>query len=243
MSIRFFLLTVAPPLAGVAVGYLLGGRLAGFRGLRIRALWLLWLAAGVQLLQYESAGVRRFTEETLGLPMLALVFGLVLAWFGVNLRHWPAAIRLAGLVIVLGALLNGAAIAGNGRMPYDPAAVEAVGLPAGIETPKNVPAGPETRLAGLGDVLAVPGLRKVVSVGDLLIGVGAAGFVALVMRRGRRAEEESDGTGVGPDTDRGAARRAGAAAVHRRRTTRMGLTLMGLALLLFTVGAPHEHGG
>ncbi len=188
MSFRFVLLTIAPPLLGVAAGYLLGGRLAGFRGLRIRALWLLWMAAGVQLLQYESAGARRFTEETLGVPMLALVFGLVLAWFAVNLPHWPGALRVAGVVVVLGAVLNGVAIAANGRMPYDPAAVAAVGLPAGIETPKNVPADAHTRLAGLGDVIPVPGLRKVVSAGDLLIAAGAAAFVALVMRRGRRDE-------------------------------------------------------
>jgi hypothetical protein len=31
VSLRFFLLLIAPPLAGVATGYLLGGRLAGFR--------------------------------------------------------------------------------------------------------------------------------------------------------------------------------------------------------------------
>jgi hypothetical protein len=136
---------------------------------------------------------------------------------------------VAGLVIVLGALLNGAAIAANGRMPYDPAAVEAVGLPAGIETPKNVPAGPDTRLAGLGDVLPVPGLRKVVSVGDLLIAVGAASFVALVMRRGRREEYggDEDDKSLAPGTDRPAAvhpGEPGAAAVHRRGPPRMGLS-------------------
>ncbi|MET0416326.1 MAG: DUF5317 family protein [Actinoplanes sp.] len=192
MSLRFFLLTIAPPLAGVGLGYLLGGRLAGFRHLRIRALWLLWVAAGVQLLQYESATVRRFAEETLGVPMLALVFGIVLAWFAVNLRQWPRAIRVAGAVIVLGAVLNGLAIAANGRMPYDPAAVAAVGLPTGVQTPKNVPAGEHTRLAGLGDVIPVPGLRKVVSAGDLLIGAGAAAFVALAMRLRRRDDNEGN---------------------------------------------------
>ena len=44
MSIRFLLLLSAPPLIGVALGHLLGGRLSGLRGLRIRALSLVWLA-------------------------------------------------------------------------------------------------------------------------------------------------------------------------------------------------------
>jgi hypothetical protein len=185
MSIRFLMLTVAPPLAGVAVGYLLGGRLAGFRQVRIRQLWLLWAAAAIQFAQYAADGVRRFTEETIGLPMLVPVFALVLAWFAVNLRHWPPAIRAAAVLIVLGAALNGLAIAANGRMPYDPAAVAAVGLRPGVETPKNEPADGRTRLATLGDTIPVPLLRKVVSPGDLLIGGGAAAFVVFAMRRGR----------------------------------------------------------
>lgn len=90
MSVRFFLLTIAPPVAGVALGYLLGGRLAGFRTVRVRALWLVWLAAGVQFAQYSLDGVRVFVEHTVGVPMLALVFAVVLAWLAVNLPGWPA---------------------------------------------------------------------------------------------------------------------------------------------------------
>jgi hypothetical protein len=186
MSIRFLLLTIAPVLAGVAVGYLLGGRLAGFRRVRIRALWLLWAAAAVQFAQFAADGVRHFTEETLGLPMLVPVFALVLAWFAVNLRDWPPAIRAAAVLIVAGAALNGVAIAANGRMPYDPAAVAAVGLQAGVETPKNEPADDRTRLGQLGDTIPVPLFRKVVSPGDLLIGAGAGAFVVAAMRRGRK---------------------------------------------------------
>jgi hypothetical protein len=84
-------------------------------------------------------------------------------------------------------VLNAAPIALNGRMPYDPAANAAVGLEAGVETPKNEPAHAKTRLAALGDTIPVPVLRKVVSPGDLLIGGGACALVALAMRRHRRA--------------------------------------------------------
>ena len=183
MSVRFFLLTIAPPVAGVALGYLLGGRLAGFRTVRVRALWLEWLAAAVQFAQYSLPGVRRAVEDTAGVPMLVLVFAVVLTWLAVNLPGWPAAIRLAGLAIVLGASLNGLAIAVNGRMPYDPVAAADVGLRAGIETPKNEPADAYTRLGFLGDTVPVPVLRKVVSPGDILISGGAMALVVLAMRR------------------------------------------------------------
>ena len=187
MSFRFFLLTITPPLLGVGLGYLLGGRLGGFRSVRIRALWLVWLAASVQFAQYSLAGVRHFVEDVVGVPMLALVFAIVLGWLAINLPGWPAAIRVAGLAIVLGAALNAVVIAANGRMPYDPAAVAKVSERAGLETPKNEPAGAGTRLAWLGDTIPIPGLRKVASPGDVLISVGTCAFVVLAMRR--RPEE------------------------------------------------------
>ena len=111
MSLRFLLLSLAPPVLGVAIGYLSGGRLSGFRTLRIRALWLVRLAALVQFAQYSMAPVRH-----LG-PVPAAVFALVLAWLAVNLRSWPGAVRWAGALIVAGAALNGTVIACRVRCP------------------------------------------------------------------------------------------------------------------------------
>ncbi|WP_238011340.1 DUF5317 family protein [Dactylosporangium sp. AC04546] len=183
MSIRMLVLVVIPPLLGVGIGYLAGGRLAGFRAIRIRGLWLLWLAAGLQVAHYYVPLVRELVSDR---AMLAVVFAPVLLWLGVNLRHWPAGLRIAGAAIVLGAALNAVAIGLNGRMPYSPAAAEAAGLRAGITTPKNVPAGDGTRLSYLGDIIPIAPLRKVVSLGDLLISGGSCAVVALAMRRHRR---------------------------------------------------------
>jgi hypothetical protein len=224
MSFRFFLLTISPPVIGVAVGYLSGGRLSGFRGLRIRALWLVWLAAALQFAQYSVEPVRAFAEDTVGVPMLVPVFAVVLVWLGVNLPGWPRAIRLAGLAIALGAALNGAAIAANGRMPYDQGAVAGLGLRAGIETPKNEPAEAGTRLAFLGDTIGIPVLRKVASPGDVLIAFGAAALVVLAMRRARRPEETTDDPNPEPTPapDAGHPADAGGAALHDRRPTDRG---------------------
>lgn len=53
--------------------------------------------------------------------------------------------------------------------------------------PMLASAGAGARLARLGDTIPIPGLRKVVSPGDVLISAGACAFVVLAMRR--RPEE------------------------------------------------------
>jgi hypothetical protein len=189
VSFSFFVLTAAPAVGGVLLGYLCGGRLSGFRTVRVRALWLVWLAAAVQFAQYFAPGVRHAVEEVAGLPMLVPVFAIIFAWLAVNLRHWPTAIRLAGVAIVLGAAMNALVIGLNGRMPYDPAAAVAVGSAPDREGPKNAPADADTRLAPLGDVIPIPALRKIASPGDVLIGAGTIALITLVMRRARREDQ------------------------------------------------------
>jgi hypothetical protein len=178
MSVYGLMLLTVPPAAGVGLGYLCGGRLSGVRNLRLSAVWLLWLAAAVQAAQYLVAPLRHPA-------VLIVVFGLVLCWLGVNLPRWPLGLRIAGIAIAAGALTNGLAIALNGRMPYEPAAVEAVGLRPGLTTPKNAPADSSTRLAVLGDSIPVTPLKKVVSPGDVFIGAGTIALVAFAMRHRR----------------------------------------------------------
>ncbi|GAA2630203.1 DUF5317 family protein [Paractinoplanes durhamensis] len=221
MSFSFLVLTAAPAIAGVLLGYLCGGQLSGFRNVRVRALWLVWLAAAVQFTQYFAPGVRHAVEDMAGIPMLAPVFAIVFAWLAVNLRHWPTAIRLAGVAIVLGAAMNALVIGLNGRMPYDPVAAVAVGNAPDREGPKNAPADAETRLAALGDTIPVPLLRKVASPGDVLISSGTIALITLTMRRGRRANEENPDDPyvvlAAPGAGRFHAGHLGPAALHRRR--------------------------
>jgi hypothetical protein len=73
-----------------------------------------------------------------------------------NLHRWPAAIRTAGLAIVLGATVNALAIGVNGRIPYSVSAAEVTGLHADVVTPKNMPAGPATHLPALGNTIPIP---------------------------------------------------------------------------------------
>lgn len=83
-------------------------------------------------------------------------------------------------VVAVGLMLNASVIAVNGAMPVSPAAVEAAGAESlhderhvehGVHL-RNEPMTENTRLAGLADVIPVPPLHKVVSVGDVILMLG-----------------------------------------------------------------------
>jgi len=69
---QVLILLVTPVLVGVLIGYAAGGRLANLLSLRLRALWLLWLAGAVQAAQYYLPWLRRLVQDNLGIPMLAV---------------------------------------------------------------------------------------------------------------------------------------------------------------------------
>lgn len=153
------------------------------RTVRPRALWLLWLAATIQAVQYYVHPLRTLAER-IGVPLLAVVFTIVFVWLAVNFGNRPRPVQLAAGIVLFGALLNAVVIGVNGRMPYSVYAAAAAGMSSRVVTPKNEPTGPGTRLAGFGDVIPVPPLRKIISPGDLLIAFGTALMLGTAMRQG-----------------------------------------------------------
>lgn len=159
----------------VLVGWALGGRLSQLERLPYRSLPLLAgafaaLLAGTGL---AAAGLPPRPTQGLGLAVAA---GLTLA-FCLRSR------AVAGLGLVsLGLLVNAVVILANGGMPVSADAAARAGLDpaAAVDGGRHIPAGPDTALRPLGDVIPVPlPLRpEVVSVGDLL---GAAGMGQLVV--------------------------------------------------------------
>jgi hypothetical protein len=185
-------LVAGPLLGGVLAGYALGGRLRQLVRTRLRAVWLLWLAAAMQLVQFEFGPARIRIESALGISLLIPIFALAGAWLLINLVRRPPAMQVAVALILLGGGLNAAAIAANGRMPYAESALVAADVTAsqrarGERSPKHVAADAATRLAWLGDVIPVRPLRKVISAGDIVLLAGVGALVAAAMRR-RSAE-------------------------------------------------------
>jgi hypothetical protein len=164
---------------GIALGWLLRGRVDGLMHLDFR--WA-WLAVGGLLVQ-----VVLFTPLGSALAGDALVPPLyiasTLAVFVAVVRN----VRMAGMAIVAaGALCNLVAITANGGlMPTDPGALALAGFSGpGDHTNSVVLEAPA--LEPLTDIYAIPAwlpLANVFSVGDVLIGLGVAVAIVASMRR------------------------------------------------------------
>ncbi|MET9037720.1 DUF5317 family protein [Streptomyces mirabilis] len=192
MGVTPLILFGGPVAAGTAAGYLSGGRLRRLLGVRLRRLWLLWLASAMQVAQLATARLPSATGHHLRAPLLVVAFSLALLWLVVNARGrtWPLKTGV-GLALT-GAVLNALPIAVNGRMPYSLFAAAVAGLPAGSQTAENVPAGRGTRLLALGDTIPVPPLHAVVSIGDVLLAIAAALLVATAMHHPANATQEGN---------------------------------------------------
>jgi Family of unknown function (DUF5317) len=168
-----------------------GDRLAR---LRVRAVRLLVAAAGLQLL----TGIVAPGSAVLRAPALvmsALLVGLFLA------GNW----QLAGVpLIAAGLLLNVAVVVANVAMPVSVRAAARAGLSeSDLDLGSDAfheRAGPDTRLARLGDTipLALPGRPQVVSPGDVLVAAGVGLLLVMGGARPRRpvAQKRAERTTV-----------------------------------------------
>jgi hypothetical protein len=165
--------------AGVIVGKLMGGSLAGLGQVRIHWAALAVLGLLVQVVLFFGPVAERV--GSLGTPIYIGSTALVLV---VVVRN----IAVPGLALVAaGALSNLAAITLNGgQMPASPDAMAFLGkaVHAGYSNSTVVES---PVLAPLTDVFALPPFlpfANVFSVGDVLIGVGVAVVIVNAMRRG-----------------------------------------------------------
>ena len=172
--------------AGIFVGFLLGGRASRVLG-RSAAIPVRPLVAGGAVLLLSE-----FTPSPLSwlLPLgLAVAAGIWAVWR----RIYPIA------TVALGAYCNEVVRAANGGgMP-----VEGHDVLAAVSSRANtyVLAGPHTNFAWLDDRFTLPPpFPGIASAGDILIAVGMAWLVATLMLRGPRALAAEDAAGDAGDT-------------------------------------------
>jgi hypothetical protein len=156
---------------------LMGGKLGRLASIRLRHTWLILLALGVQILITD-------VFPTAPRPLLVTLHLASYAAAGVAL--W-ANRALPGLVLIgTGAILNAGAIALNGgTLPASARALAAAGLPTDTSTFANSGVIGHPVLPWLGDILATPAwlpFRNVISIGDMIILVGACVLVHAVSR-------------------------------------------------------------
>lgn len=172
-------------IGGLLLSLVTGGSLRNFERERLRGEWLFLAMLPLQLLwprlsQSLGLGCMESVSAWL-LMMLSLVVTLAL----------NAGRRRALLVAAIGIMMNVTVIAANGAMPVSLRAVSELGVPR-AEALESLDADclhtqldEESRLAALADVVAVPGpgwQRGVISLGDLLLAIGLAGWVFMGAR-------------------------------------------------------------
>jgi len=166
------------PLLAVAVltGLALGGRLRALASIRLRAMWLFYLAIALQLVAFPPGFFPFETGDGVSRAVWLASYGCLLVAGALNLR-------LRGVVLVLaGMVSNLLAVAANGGvMPALPDAAHAAGL---APTKYNSVTQAEPHLGWLVDRWAAPDwvpLANVFSVGDVLLALGGVVLVLAAM--------------------------------------------------------------
>jgi len=159
---------------GLALGLLLGGRLGRLAELRIRGVWLFYLALALQLAAFPSGLFPWTVGEGLSQGLWLASYGCLVVAALANLCVTGAPIVGAGMLANLVAIL-----ANGGEMPMTESA--RIGAGVGLhEVANNSVAAADPQLPWLVDRFAAPSwvpVAHVFSVGDVLI---IAGIVVLL---------------------------------------------------------------
>jgi Family of unknown function (DUF5317) len=185
-TVHFVLLMAIPVLAAlVVVPVARGPSLRVLLAVRVRGLWLIWIAAAIQFTR--SAGLRpaadllaTFDESVL---RELLTWLLVAGFVALNVRGATVTVRAWLAVFLTGASMNGLVMALNAGMPFSPRGARLVGFSEDViatPLPGHPPTSPDTVLPFLGDVVPVPVVRQLMSVGDIVMVVGVTGFLVAV---------------------------------------------------------------
>ncbi len=163
---------------GIAIGYLMGGRLDRLGQLQFEWGWLAVVGLAIQIVLFSGfveAGLGRGVGEAIYVASTGAV--LVAVWRNLSVPGLP--------VVAVGAISNLAAIVANeGIMPTTAEALAAAGMGAD-EGFSNSAVVADPALAPLTDIFALPPwlpLSNVFSIGDVLIGLGIVVVIALGMR-------------------------------------------------------------
>lgn len=159
-----------------------GGSLDSLAATKLNWLPLLFGALVVQVAL--DFGDPSWLGDPAGLGLLLATNAVVVAFLALN-RHLPG-MKLAAL----GLFLNVVVIAVNGAMPVSEPAARTVGLADELQQPgvKHEVLDSDTRLGFLGDVIPLPGVGKIISVGDIVL---AAGIGLLAYRRTLAEDRET----------------------------------------------------
>jgi hypothetical protein len=189
---RTLTLMILPIAVALALLAFRPGGLRALSHLRLRGLALIWTAAAVQFLRVtDQSWATAFLEYRGGALPVALMWVLAVMFVAVNFSPLPWRMRVGFGALAVGFTLNTLVIVLNGGMPFSAQAARWAGLPEQVIAEAGTryqQTSAETSFAALGDVVPVPLLQKVVSVGDLLMFVGISWLLIALAWRGAGSE-------------------------------------------------------
>jgi Family of unknown function (DUF5317) len=159
------------------LGLLFGGSLEALVATRVRWLWLVYLGFAMQLV--ALAWSPEWLDGRSELALLLATNAPITAFMALNFR-------LPGMLLAgIGLALNLLVISANGAMPVATGA--ATGIERSVEDAgaKHEWLDDSTALPWLADVIPVPPIRTILSLGDVLLITGVAYFVWAQMTRSR----------------------------------------------------------
>ena len=163
-------------IVAVVVGLLRGGSLHQLSQTPLRSGWLAVGAAGVQLASGLIGG-----PPTVGVLLTLVSQALLLAFLWRN-RLLPGAVLVA-----IGSTCNAAVIAANGAMPVSREAILKVARhPLELTGGRHRILEPGDALPWLADIIGLPALRTVVSVGDVVMAAGVGLIMVHLLQPPRR---------------------------------------------------------
>jgi Family of unknown function (DUF5317) len=147
---------------------LAGGRLGALVEVRLRRMWAIFVALGMEIAAIDLPGL----PEGVRAALMVAAYPVLAVFLAAN---W----RVPGMPLVaLGGALNLLTISVNGGvMPASPSALAGAGLDPAAPGFQNSTALDDPRLPFLGDIFSIPAswpLSNVFSVGDVLIALGVA---------------------------------------------------------------------
>ena len=163
--------------AAILVALALGGRLTRLAGIRLRAIWLFYVAIGLQLAAFPPAFFPWTTADSVARVVWLASYGCLVAAALLN-RH------LRGILLVVAGMASNliAVLANGGVMPALPEAAHGAGHMDAAKYNSVTDASPS--VGWLVDRWAAPDwipLANVFSVGDVLLAVGAFVLVLTAM--------------------------------------------------------------
>lgn len=164
--------------AAVIIALLRGGRLSNFTDIQLRLWWLLLIGAGLQVATNLLPDDRSWSSSA---SVSLILVSLLLLMIVIAANHGEVGMWIAGF----GVLMNFVVIASNGGMPVMAEAATIAGAESAdlAFDAKHVLLDGDSRLVFLADVIPLPFLKQVVSMGDVLFAVGLGLFLEDQLRK------------------------------------------------------------